>query len=264
MQEKNNKGFIWLIIILIVLVLGLVGYIIYDKILKYDIPITNITTTTTITTTNIKTDLSNAEKEWEKEKITVYNDIINMLDEFIKKEFNEYDIKFNYDYMDDIIAKNNIVISAMMDNDKIKKDVDVDVNNVEITGAITFEKNDFINMYNTIIGEQPDFNKIINVTENTSKAIEVKDDKISGSYVTGASLYMIKLNDIVCSNTEYSLKLDYVYESEENSNIISEKYTDYEKTKTFDDDLINALIDINLNKNSNGTYKINYLRVIKK
>jgi len=43
MEEKNNKGLIWLIIILIVLVLGLIGFIVYDKAFVKDI--NNNTTT---------------------------------------------------------------------------------------------------------------------------------------------------------------------------------------------------------------------------
>lgn len=49
-EKKNNKGLIWLIVILIVLVLGLVGYIVYDKVLFDDKEtIENMTTTTNIT-----------------------------------------------------------------------------------------------------------------------------------------------------------------------------------------------------------------------
>ena len=33
-EKKNNKGLVWLIVILIVLVLGLAGYIVYDKVLN--------------------------------------------------------------------------------------------------------------------------------------------------------------------------------------------------------------------------------------
>ena len=32
-EKKNNKGLVWLIVILIILVLGLVGYIVYDKVI---------------------------------------------------------------------------------------------------------------------------------------------------------------------------------------------------------------------------------------
>ena len=35
-EKKNNKGLVWLIVILIILVLGLVGYIVYDKVLSKD------------------------------------------------------------------------------------------------------------------------------------------------------------------------------------------------------------------------------------
>ena len=268
-EDKNYKGLVWLIIILIVLVLGLIGYIVYDKTLKSDDNKTNTSTTNTKTDENRKkNDLSDEKKEDEKtedeKKLVIYNDVINMLDEFIKKEFDQYNIKFNYNYMDDTIEKSNIVISAMMSNDKIKKDIDVDVNNEKITGAITFNKTDFINTYNTITGEQPDFNKIVSITNDSSKTIEVKNNKISGSYVTWPSLYMLKLNEIVSSNNEYSIKIDYVYETDKNSEAIRNEYDNYEKAKTFDNSLVNSLIDINLNKNSDGTYRINYLKVVKK
>ena len=35
-EKKNNKGLISLIIILIVLVFGLIGYVVYDKFLKVE------------------------------------------------------------------------------------------------------------------------------------------------------------------------------------------------------------------------------------
>ena len=56
-EKKNNKGLVWLIVILIILVLGLVGYIIYDRVLKDDkTPNYENTTSTTITTTVINKD----------------------------------------------------------------------------------------------------------------------------------------------------------------------------------------------------------------
>lgn len=50
-EKKNNKGLIWLIVILIVLVLGLVGYIIFDKVMLTDGENKNITTTITTSKT---------------------------------------------------------------------------------------------------------------------------------------------------------------------------------------------------------------------
>jgi len=54
-EKKNNKGIVWLIIILIVLILGLIGYIVYDKVVLDNNKENNTTTTTT--------EKNNAEKE---------------------------------------------------------------------------------------------------------------------------------------------------------------------------------------------------------
>ena len=56
-KKKNNKCLIWLIIILIILVLGLVGYIVYDKLLKVDKTIPNNDETTITTTTTVKNEI---------------------------------------------------------------------------------------------------------------------------------------------------------------------------------------------------------------
>jgi len=49
-EKKNNKGLIWLIVVLIIMILGLVGYIVYDKVLLNDKnPINNNNTNTTTT-----------------------------------------------------------------------------------------------------------------------------------------------------------------------------------------------------------------------
>ena len=61
-EKKNKKGFIWLIVILIILVLGLVGYIVYNKILKVDNIYNNNITTIPISTTE--------KKEISKDKVS--------------------------------------------------------------------------------------------------------------------------------------------------------------------------------------------------
>lgn len=50
-EKKNNKGLIWLIVILIVLVLGLVGYIVCDNVLKDNNELSNNSNITSTTTT---------------------------------------------------------------------------------------------------------------------------------------------------------------------------------------------------------------------
>ena len=257
-NKKNSKSLIVLVIILVLCVLGLAGYIVFDKALSNNN--CNIITTAT----NNKKNMTDDEKKCESEKNSVYNSVSKMLNEFIRDELSEYNIKFDYNYMDDTIAKHLIAVSSMLGNDKIEKNYDIDANNQRITGGVTFNKKDYINTYNTIIGEQPNIKEIIDATEGNYRKTLVNNSKISSSYVTGPVLYMIKLNNIVCSNTEYSLKIDYVYETNENTEVILQQFTNYEETKIFDDNLINALIDVNLSKNSDGSYKINYLKVIKK
>ena len=53
-EKKNNKGLVWLIVVLIILVLGLIGYIVYDKVLSTEKEhINNESTSTTTTTSSI-------------------------------------------------------------------------------------------------------------------------------------------------------------------------------------------------------------------
>lgn len=77
-MEENNKGIIWLIIILIILVLGLVGYIVYDKVILNDkIPVNNDNTTSTTINNTIQSNV-NLPKKYEIKK-----------KEAIKFEFNK-------------------------------------------------------------------------------------------------------------------------------------------------------------------------------
>lgn len=62
-EKKKSKGLIWLIIILIVLVLGLIGFILYDKTFVKDINKNNSTTTDNVETTTSIKKLSNEEIE---------------------------------------------------------------------------------------------------------------------------------------------------------------------------------------------------------
>lgn len=83
-EKKNNKGLIWLIIILIVLVLGLVSFIVYDKVLLIDKE-SNIENNNTNTTTTEKTKDNDNE------------DNILRRDNFIYK-LNEKDYHISYVY----------------------------------------------------------------------------------------------------------------------------------------------------------------------
>ena len=71
MKEKNNKGLKWLIIILIILIFGLIGFIIYDKnIIKFE----KIKTTQTTKQTNKKIEKLIAEYNLENIREKIYSD----------------------------------------------------------------------------------------------------------------------------------------------------------------------------------------------
>ena len=88
MEEKNNKGLIWLIIILIVLVLGLIGYIIYDKTSLSNNKIENNTTTTTTT----KKVVDNSKYD----EVISFNITLNDVEHEIAYKFNALEGKENH------------------------------------------------------------------------------------------------------------------------------------------------------------------------
>jgi len=83
-EKKNNKGIIWLITILIVLIIGLVGYIVYDKIIlenNKDIQEDN-RTTTKVENDNAPTDVTEVMKSklnglWYNKENNLYFNIEN-------------------------------------------------------------------------------------------------------------------------------------------------------------------------------------------
>lgn len=77
-EKKNNKGLVWLMIILIVLMLTLVGFKVYDKFLKVDkiIPENKITTTATTTTTT-QSQTNNKFYKMNKKEVPKFHDYID-------------------------------------------------------------------------------------------------------------------------------------------------------------------------------------------
>ena len=105
-EKKNNKGLIWLISILIVLVLGLIGFVVYDKVLKVDK--INPSSNNTSTTTTEKKD-ENVDKDQLIEKKLCSKDII-FGEEKYRYDINyiseDIDLKINlYDKNNNLIAK---------------------------------------------------------------------------------------------------------------------------------------------------------------
>ncbi len=136
-NKKNNKGLIWLIIILVVLVLGLVGFIVYDKLLNFTTT-TNNNNETPIENTTIKNfenySLSNYPKqkgnvirlkgdilELAKNNLNIDNySIIENYSNFDKIDFNVNDISFSlscktFDATDNICIKKSINLNDMIE-----------------------------------------------------------------------------------------------------------------------------------------------------
>ena len=124
-EKKNQKGLVWLIVILIIMVLGLVGFIVYDKILTKDNTTVsdNETTTTIVTTTqsdSIKTydyvyvDNSIQDSDIKKALVIVSN--LGFLSNGYKWDFGEK-TELNYSDLTEK-EKNAMVLSYLIMNKK--------------------------------------------------------------------------------------------------------------------------------------------------
>lgn len=105
-KNKNNKGLIWLVSILIVFVLGLIGFVIYDKFLKVDKTIPSYSDNTTLTTTNLNTTTNKNQQNEPVEKRIELKD----LDFPINNDLNVilYGNIFNF-FTEDIMESGEII-----------------------------------------------------------------------------------------------------------------------------------------------------------
>ena len=164
-EKKNNKVLIWLIIILIILVLGLVGFIVYDKVLKVDKTISNNdeTTNLTTTTTNNATTDDNVNDNTKYEKISTFKLNLNG---------KEHNLHFKYFLIEgDSSYTNPEDIKMAQDNGEyayytLKVDVYIDENIVK-TIPIFYDINDNKNEVMEYIGKLNTNNiKILNGADN--------------------------------------------------------------------------------------------------
>lgn len=109
-NNKNSKGLIVLVIILIICILGLGGYIVYDKILNKPTPTTDNTKSSTTKPINNESETYIIDKNTKKvltleEIISSYKNYTDMID-ILKKYIND-----NYDklYSNDLYEKNKII-----------------------------------------------------------------------------------------------------------------------------------------------------------
>lgn len=141
-ETKNNKGTIWLLIILIVLVIGLAGYIVYDKVLqKENIETSNKNSTTTNNHQNNNDDNTLRRDNFIQE-LNGKSFTISFLYE--KADINEInDINSNYEDIEE--AKNNgdyvyniVYVKILIDEKEVDKriltyyDFDNNLNNMPL------------------------------------------------------------------------------------------------------------------------------------
>ena len=201
-EKKNNKGLVWLIVILIIMILGLVGYIVYDKVLyKTKEPINN-KSTTTINSSQVGND--NKELIYVCKKITDENNYqldvpcIASDNENAKKINNEiYDKiyenrmfeKVDYEYFtNDNIISLVININGWMGDGpnnvylvyNFNKDTYETISNEQILNYVNKVPTKFINDYNNII--------------KTSFEEEKKQYEENG--FTGITIYYHEINNV--------------------------------------------------------------------
>lgn len=155
-KEKNNNGVIWLIIILTILVLGLIGYIVYDKILIIDKENKNDNNTNTTTTQKIN------DKENEDNILRRDNFIYELNDKdyhisYVYKKYNSDEFYKEQNINVDEAKKYNdyvynIIYLEILLNDKKIEGVKLpifynyeDLNNNELLNKIHLVSSDTIN-----------------------------------------------------------------------------------------------------------------------
>lgn len=198
-EKKNNKGILWLVIILIVLVLGLVGYIVLDKVLSEDKASTN-NNETNATTTMIKNNDGTYNFTYKSHEINLLNKLAKINEIYaitVKSNENDYDLYVKY--MDEtetkiatIIPKDNRKLeyrSMDIENNKLyyiinSKEVGsvfelyyIDLNNLD-KGALTLDK----------------FNSTF-LKDNTWEIAAGTDVYASQIYVKENNIYYTSFND---------------------------------------------------------------------
>lgn len=152
-EKKNKKGLIWLIVILIILVLGLVGYIVYDKVLLKDkTPINNNSTNTTTTEKTNDNDIEdnilrrdNFIYQLNDENYTIsYIYKVLTKKEYHENIFKDYDISLPEDYYTNY-NPSIVYLEILLNNKKIE--------NIKVPISFITEKisnNDLLNKINLL------------------------------------------------------------------------------------------------------------------
>lgn len=194
--RKTNKGIITILIILIVTVIGLSSYIIYDKVIS-----------------NSKTDIKDKIKDDKKPLEKIENNIekVKISDEKIKEyEFDlNYlicsiiplfsDIKYDLNYIDNDTYKLKLVYNLLV----IDKDIEPKV--VEEGYRSAYLLSDFINKYYYIFGKTITKEEI---SKSLDDNMSIKSDLIYGLPVSGIGDEYVKIDSISYNKNTHTYVLD--------------------------------------------------------
>lgn len=189
-EKKNNKGLICLIVILIVLVLGLVGYIVYDELFSYSKVNDKITTTTT---NNIIENVS----LYEMKETEVIGTFISSDGDYLTIKDENDNIKLKYPVI-------NIKSNEIKDiNKKIKNNIDLNIKNLNAYESMSEEFED-----TCIKIKMTDTNKSIIFEHFTYIAYEIIE---SDKYLT---IIEKEQNETTCASGFVEIKNIYIIDKE--------------------------------------------------
>ena len=123
----NNKGLKILIIILVLIILMLIGFIVWDKVLKEDN--INTTTTTTITTQVVTYEISKADKEKAREFLKMFRNV-NTCSDYLQWNYDERSF-LNYNNMTEV-EKGQLIFNYIFQQDEMHEQTNCGVkHNIE-------------------------------------------------------------------------------------------------------------------------------------
>ncbi len=220
-RKNNNTGLIVLVTVLVMLVLGLVGFIVYDKILK-DANEPNVEENNNEETNNKLDESDLDEKETienvslsDEDKINYNTQIKTKLERYfinlLNLEINK-NIKYNQNYLESPDAKIYLAWELVLRDDKISKN-----DNIGESGIVATSIDDYEKKYKAIFDEE------IKIQTLSSPKLGVIYEN---GYVYGPSSgyvpeFSIKINSHSINNdtNTHELVFDFITKFDSNMNI---------------------------------------------
>ena len=249
---KGDKLLKLLVSILIITVFLLIGYIVYDSVKdNKEQPVTSEEKQEEKTNNVLIDDVKISYNKEIDQKLT--RPIIEMLN------YSLDNIKYDTNLLSTKSSKIKFLGSLILTLDKgeVKTQMDIDINGQEVTGGIAINTEDFISKYSNLFGETITLADIISTGD-----YEEKDGWLYGTYATGMpTLFILKVTSFNQNETssDYILSLDFISSND------YEEIMEYDKANVlnYPTDKVTAKININLTKQSNGSYQIKGLNFTK-